>query len=151
MRTSLLVANSGGLSLTSFTLMLTRTLVSWWWPPACIVHTVQCKIISILLHIKIQSSVKVIKATMSFLCELFVIVCVCIVIRIWHRVNGKTVNIFHLNCLSISQPLSQLFIILICKNYRRVSETSKKKKYTQTEWHSFSCSSQKCQVVPAED
>lgn len=32
-RTSLLVANSGGLSFTSFTLMLTRTLVSWWWPP----------------------------------------------------------------------------------------------------------------------
>lgn len=33
MRTSLLVANSGGLSFTSLTLMLTRTLVSWWWPP----------------------------------------------------------------------------------------------------------------------
>lgn len=30
MRTSLVVANSGGLSFTSFTLILTRTLVSWW-------------------------------------------------------------------------------------------------------------------------
>lgn len=33
MSTSLLVANSGGLSFTSLTLILTRTLVSWWWPP----------------------------------------------------------------------------------------------------------------------
>lgn len=61
--------------------------------------------------------------------------CVCIVIRIWHRVNGKTVNIFHLNCLSISQPLSQLFIILICKNYRRVSEISKKNTLKQNGTH----------------
>ena len=80
MRTSLLVANSGGLSFTSLTLMLTRTLVSWWWPPAHThthTHTQsrakndECS----AAYKKIQSSVKFIIDQMSFVACLWLLVC----------------------------------------------------------------------------
>lgn len=125
MRTSLLVANSGALSFTSLTLMLTRTLVSWWWPPAHrhthTEHRAQSR--AALLHRKSQSSSKVIKGRMTFVLESLWLL-VCLYSNPFIMFAGRKANYEYFpTTLPVNQSATLPAICYFdCKNYRHEFE-----------------------------
>lgn len=84
MKSSLSPANSGGLSFTSLTLILARTFVSWWWPPAC-THSTEQKPSAFC---SAQTYKSVIKVRQSFVSG-WISDClfVCFIMSFWHWVK----------------------------------------------------------------
>lgn len=122
MRTSLLVANSGGLSFTSLTLMFTRTLVSWWWPPAC-------------RHIgrdKSQIQLRTLQFTFVRNRFLFVLVYVC-ACPSSSSLPQLTMNHFQQGYLSIRASQVAMYCFWFFKNYRR-DKQKRVKQILMQEW-----------------
>lgn len=139
MRTSLLVANSGGLSLTSLTLMLTRTLVSWWWPPAR-------RDIG-----RDQRQIEPRMPRLAFIKNRFLFVLVDVCARLSSSsLPQLTMNHFQQGYLPVRASQAATYYFWFCKNYRR-----DKQKRVQ-EWaaqflltkplNGFWCESEKCQM-----
>lgn len=123
-RTSRSGVSSGGLSFTSLTLMLTRTLVSWWCPPTWR-HRYNC-------HIQRTLQFTFIKKRFLFVPEY---VCACLSSS---SPPQLTVNNSQQGYVSIRASQAETCYSWFCKNYRRDKRMHVQDCTAQFFWQNYS-------------